>query len=477
MSILSDIFEQLFAKAREGAMEQESFGMLRFIEKFEKQVKELTLPDMPSALDYLYNRFSGDEAHVAELTGRSVINVRDDSGKWMPLRITNNISEQIRYFQKGTTPSKKVCRVSILSAVASTGTSLHHDSPHTGPRVMIALGLGWSPESVLQTYGRVHRSNQLSAPKIILLSSTQLAMARFTSIIEARMKVLGAITSSARDVKGALSTTAQQADFLSAAGNQAALELAMEQRMDLGQHPETDTARKMLNHLLATPITKANALFQQFEASVAEIKNFNKKMGKADTGVTPLIKVDGVKVKLMDTAYTMEGGRVMIFEVDRGISWDDVCKLKCELVSDGMAEKAFTFVQNRNPIPGSGHIIAAAHPLPNGTCKVFRAYGARGILSKGECGERFVPIDPSVAEAEWKKVYEHSFAHCIHTSCRNAGSCKIGVRMKKVYVVTLPAIAVIKHSYAPPALRRIQLQDGQKMLGIEVSETEVARLM
>ena len=478
MSILSDIFEQLLSKAREGAQEKESFGMLRFIEKFEKQVKNITLPDVPSALDYLHNRFSGDESHVAELTGRSVMNVRDvNSGKWMPVRITNNITEQIRYFQKGTTPSKKVCRVSILSAVASTGTSLHHDSPHTGPRVMIALGLGWSPESVLQTYGRVHRSNQLSAPKIILLSSTQLAMARFTSIIEARMKVLGAITSSARDVKSALSTTAEQADFLSAAGNQAAFELAIDQRMDLGKQPESDSARKMLNHLLATPITKANVLFQQFEASVAEIKNYNKRMGKTDTGVTPLIKVDGAKVKLIDTKSTLEGGQLMTFEVDRGISWDDVCRLKCELISDGLKEKTFTFVRNRNPIPGSGHIIAASHPLPNGTCKVFRAYGVRGVMSKGECGDRYVPIDPSLAEAEWNHLYENSFSHCIHTTCKNAGLCKIGVRMKKVYVVTLPATEVIKHSHAPPALRRIQLADGQKMLGIEMSETEISRLM
>jgi len=362
--------------------------------------------------------------------------------------------------------------VAFLSSVASTGTSLHHESPHTGPRVMISLQLPWSSTALLQVYGRVHRTNQLSCPKIMLLSSTQKATARFTAIVESRMRQLGAITSSARNVKSSLSNSSEQADFLTSVGNEAAFELARSRRIDLGANDDRDTARKFLNRLLAMPIEKANALFTEFEQLVEEINRYNARMGKNDNDATPLIKVDGNKVALVNSFAATEGGKVLELRVDRGISWDDALEMRREAVEAGMNPKNFHFCINRNKIPGSDYIVAASHTLPNQTMRVFRAYGAKAVMGMREFQERFQTMTEENAKPLWNYLYERSKSMCLHQNCKNATTCMVGRRMILRRVVTLPVFTLLNTLSRPPELRRIEFEDGTKALAVEVTLDE-----
>lgn len=398
--------------------------------------------------------------------------MKDERGVWRPQRYKPDLKRERASFQRGATTDGDVCRVGFLSGVAATGTSLHHVSPHTGPRVMISLQLGWSSKSVLQCYGRVHRTEQLSDPTIVLLTSTQLATARFTAVVESRMRQLGAITSSARNVKNGLSNSQDQADFLTTVGNEAAQELARSRHIDLGTNEDRDTARKFLNRLLAMPVPRANKLFTEFEQLVDEINKYNARMGKGDADATPLIKVDGSKTCLVNTLPTTEGGNVHELRIDRGISWEDTLELRKEAIDGGMDAKHFYFCLNRNSIPAAGFLVAAAHILPNQTMRLFRAYGAKTVLSMREFEDRFDLIPEDQAKPLWEQLYERSKTMCLHTHCKHASTCTVGRRLILRRMVTLPVFTLLNNLSRPPELRRLEFADGSKDLAVEVTLDE-----
>eukprot|EP00930_Biecheleria_cincta_P023764 TRINITY_DN17104_c0_g1_i1.p1 TRINITY_DN17104_c0_g1~~TRINITY_DN17104_c0_g1_i1.p1 ORF type:complete len:1912 (-),score=397.98 TRINITY_DN17104_c0_g1_i1:147-5882(-) len=154
-----------------------------------------------NAMDEILDKLGGYRK-VAEMSGRSHRIKRHKNGslsyvaRCEELRCQTdgvNLVEQV-LFQKGT---KKVC---MVTEVASAGISLHADRRQLRDgfqpprRKMICLELPWGADKQIQVFGRVHRANQLVAPRFLVLTSPLGGEVRFTSAIARRMKLLGAVT-------------------------------------------------------------------------------------------------------------------------------------------------------------------------------------------------------------------------------------------------------------------------------------------
>ena len=156
------------------------------------QVADLDFPKNP--LDALVARFG--VGNVAEISGRTH---RFEGNKYVrrkldgvPRRELN--AYETRLFQQGGK------RVAVISGAGSTGISVHADvaARNQQRRVFYAFQLSWSADQQMQAFGRVHRSNQSSAPIIHLVLLDLAGQKRLVNAVSKRLAALGALTKGER---------------------------------------------------------------------------------------------------------------------------------------------------------------------------------------------------------------------------------------------------------------------------------------
>ena len=156
------------------------------------RVADLDFPRNP--LDALVARFG--VGNVAEISGRTH---RFEGDKYVrrkldgvPRRELNEY--ETRLFQRGSK------RVAVLSGAGSTGISVHADvaAKNQQRRVFYAFQLSWSADQQMQAFGRVHRSNQSSAPVIRLVLLDLAGQKRLVNAVSKRLAALGALTKGER---------------------------------------------------------------------------------------------------------------------------------------------------------------------------------------------------------------------------------------------------------------------------------------
>eukprot|EP00468_Gymnochlora_sp_CCMP2014_P000435 CAMPEP_0167742534 /NCGR_PEP_ID=MMETSP0110_2-20121227/1488_1 /TAXON_ID=629695 /ORGANISM="Gymnochlora sp., Strain CCMP2014" /LENGTH=1509 /DNA_ID=CAMNT_0007626753 /DNA_START=128 /DNA_END=4660 /DNA_ORIENTATION=- len=170
--------------------------MRRYRKELLEKVDDAKLQGFYNPLDYLKAKLGGSQK-VAELTGRQMHWVSHPKGQvWTKRKKMSGGSgvniREARSFQSG----EKL--VSIISAAASTGISLHcsKKNPEAGrrPRINIILELPWAADQALQQMGRFHRTNQAHPPKFVILVTTLGGERRFVSAVTKRLESLGALT-------------------------------------------------------------------------------------------------------------------------------------------------------------------------------------------------------------------------------------------------------------------------------------------
>jgi len=144
-----------------------------------------------SALDMIINHFGSDM--VAENTGRKRRVVVKD-GKAKEENIASKKEADVTAFQNGDK------RIIVFSKAGGTGKSYHADksAKNQQHRVHYLLQAGWQADAAVQGFGRSHRSNQVSAPTVALVTTDLKGQMRFISTIAKRLDQLGALTKGQR---------------------------------------------------------------------------------------------------------------------------------------------------------------------------------------------------------------------------------------------------------------------------------------
>ncbi len=130
---------------------------------------------------------------VAECTARNNRLVITDDGKRTVIGGPKKLIETDA-FNNG----KK--RILIFSEAGSTGVSYHasRDFKNQQKRRLLIAEPGWNPFTFVQSLGRVHRSNQVHKPEIVMVSTDLPGEIRIRSTVTRRMQQLGASSTGER---------------------------------------------------------------------------------------------------------------------------------------------------------------------------------------------------------------------------------------------------------------------------------------
>jgi hypothetical protein len=186
------------------------------------------------ALKFPVNPIDGILQHfgsslVAEVTGRRLRAEMRENGKveYVSRAASAGLTQARLNLAEQNAFVKAEKRVIIISQAGSSGISLHAscDFPNQQPRTHIILELPWSSEQLIQQCGRSHRSNQLSAPEFIAISTNVAGETRFAMSVAARMQSLGAITKSDRRAAHCTSKALSRFNYATGYGRNALREL------------------------------------------------------------------------------------------------------------------------------------------------------------------------------------------------------------------------------------------------------------
>lgn len=269
-----------------------------------------------SALDMIINHFGTDL--VAENTGRKRRLVFNKQGKAIQEDISRKKEADVDAFQNG----KK--RIIVFSKAGGTGKSYHADksAKNQQHRVHYLLQAGWQADAAVQGFGRSHRSNQVSAPTFVLVTTNLKGQMRFISTIAKRLDQLGALTKGQRQTgsQGMFNSSdnlenAFAADVLSmfyrdlianrvpgVNGMDMIAKLGLKNKIfnEYGQlkdtAPELREVNKFLNRILTLETTEQNAVFEAYAERLQNATEFAMQNGTLDRGLENY-KADKIEVK------------------------------------------------------------------------------------------------------------------------------------------------------------------------------------
>ena len=450
---LLDCVLQIVSFARRNT---DSAPVLDELSRIEARAKGLGLP-VVGALDVAKHRLASalgnDRSKVVELTGRQKQlkcefgNDLADKMNWAIVSRDESLLDGKKRFQDGT------ARVALLSAAASTGCSLHD---LTGSRrVMIAMELPYSSIQFCQTAGRSHRSGQLSAPKIMLVTLPEVkAEARFAASICARLAQLGAISTGDRRSGAGCVDFGDSAALAGPVANKAALSAAIRYNISLGSTP---TSIKLMNRCLAKPPAEGNQIMQAFQDELSLLQS----SAKGTSGRVKDIEVDGTRIKEIDSLDRLMpngiAGRSMVktYQIDNGVTFD-AAVLKCV----GIEKAKMGFYKKKNIMNHNVSSIVLAELVyyneDEYTVTLIRPNGSKTTIK----GEGF----PRAYEA----IDEHEDARIEWDFWLKSSSVFNGSRFKKFFVLTMPVIDLIASRYMS-TLKLVRMQnDNSVLLGIHI---------
>jgi hypothetical protein len=440
-----------------------------------------------NAIDEIIDCLGGVE-HVAELSGRtgrmeSTVGTSGDAERQFQFRKRHfkelddrvNIAER-NCFQNG----EKL--VAVLTDACSTGISLqaNRKAKNQRQRVHITIQLPWAAESVIQQFGRTHRSNQSSAPEYKMMVLRIPGEKRMSAGIAKKMEALGALTKG--DAKAGAAGAAFGANLhhlgkealnfmldLATSGEKSASELdalhmlpdccidstnrdasldsfesdlsGALRKMQLLVAPGKIEVNRFLNRINGLRLAEQELVFGYFEKVHAALQRAEIMSGKKKNTVDlagKCVLVSREHVKLHGSAAHATH---VIVERDRGISW--------EMVTDKFDEaQKFNAVKPgiwraRKEWHGTRRVIYTEQLPGSSQLDVYRPGTGKltGGMSWSDATEKYVQISNATSSGSikrlWDEQYESALDVCSHgESCKNWETCTHGKRIQEVSILS-----------------------------------------
>lgn len=379
------------------------------------KVADIDFPQNP--MDALISRFGVDT--VAEISGRTH---RWERGKYVRRKIQGVGRRQLNEYETRQFQSGRK-RLAILSGAGSTGISVHADTMARNQqrRVFYAFQLSWSADQQMQAFGRVHRSNQASAPIIRLALLDLAGQKRLVNAVSKRLAALGALTKGERhslsgelfrpeDVTDTYGKAALARLYRSILLNEhvgTGLGLRELDRMGVLNKEKTavrdsfmSNVEQFLNRIMVLHVDKQNRIFELFYERYLEVVESAKRSGAFDFGVEEiharnLRSIAEPQPLFVDPA---SGARTMLHELEGEVDVDrhtfpDVC---WEYAKEG-------FYRNLR----SGRIYAASPHMDTRPDEVLltAVKGPRHGVERYELTTKYESVEREEARAWWNGEY------------------------------------------------------------------------
>ena len=496
-----------------------------------KRANTLVLPT--NAIDELIDCLGGVE-HVAELSGRtgrmeSTAGASADAKRYFRFRKRNfkelddrvNIAER-NCFQNG----EKL--VAVLTDACSTGISLqaNRKAKNQRQRVHITIQLPWAAESVIQQFGRTHRSNQSSAPEYKMVVLKVPGEKRMSAGIAKKMEALGALTKG--DAKAGAAGAAFGANLhhlgkealnfmaeLASAGEKSASELAAlhmlpdccinstnrDAALDSFESDLSCALRKMrllvpgkievnrfLNRISGLRLQEQELAFGYFEKVHAALQRAEVMSGKKKSTVDlagKCVLVSREHVKLYGSSACATH---VVVERDRGVSWEAVMKKFAEAKDSTMVKPGIW--RARKEWHGTKRLIYTEQLPSSSQLDVYRPGTGKltGGMSWSDASEKYVELSGSYSSSSikrlWEEQYKAAVEVCSHgESCKNWQTCTHGKRVQEVSILSgniSEAWSRIEKMVPHAKLNKVvraECTDNTRVVGLQMPADTVEQIM
>lgn len=481
---------------------------LRMRDKLIARFSDMKMAAAP--LDQIINHFENKGVKVAELTGRKKKLMKNKDGKLELLPRAPVAAKLINDYERDRF-QKGVAQVAIISQACAEGISLHAErgSPTANKRrVQIAIELDWSATKQMQTFGRTHRSNQESAP-IMVMPYTEIAgEKRFVSTMAKRLAGLGAVTKGQRDAatadddlskynfftpEGAAATDATYQYILGRSRYRSKIPNEVEKEWsDKSMHrevvermgilkvnPDTgevsikdedmrDTER-FFNRILALPLTEQNKVYRLFAAHFDHLVRTAKENGTFDDGVVDFkaksIRVAETQTVNVDktTGAKTEHKRIEYTTDLHPYPWKDV--------KNAHLKGNVKFYKQKR----SGRVIAAEkrNTHTDDAGKVHQMYGVfipenintHDRINEDELQGKYDSISLEDAQAQWEEKYEAAPREAVRNMHLIAGA--VTPIMNRLKAANANRMEII----------RTKADNGDRIVGVEIPAGNVSRVL
>lgn len=379
------------------------------------KVADMDFPHNP--MDALLGRFGVDK--VAEISGRTH---RWENGRYVRRKLHGVHRRQLneyetRLFQSG------LKRLAILSGAGSIGISVHADleARNQQRRVFYAFQLSWSADQQMQAFGRVHRSNQASAPIIRLVLLDLAGQKRLVNAVSKRLAALGALTKGERlSLSGELFRPEDVTDeYGKAALTRVYREVVLNQHAEQGigihelermgvLNKEKNAVREsyisnveqFLNRIMVLHVEQQNRFFELFYERYLQAVEGAKQAGAFDFGVEEiqarnLRSAGEAQILFADPA---SGARTTLHELEGEVEVD---RHTFETVTAIYAGEGFYRNARSERIYGVGPHLDT-HP---NEVLLIGVKGPRRGLERSELDEKYERVSPDEARRWWEAEY------------------------------------------------------------------------